>query len=105
MKRFTEPGSGLVMEFGKWYVLSDSGSYFDDQGFATIEAAQQWWDDEGRAAFEWPGDLPGPISVPRFLGGGDGWDESYSPQLMKADDLYEFWKADPGFNRSLREQD
>lgn len=40
---FVEHRTGLVMYFGKWYIVSDSGSSYCGQGFDSPKAAQAWW--------------------------------------------------------------
>lgn len=100
--RFTEVGSGLVMELGKWYVLSDSGSAYTSQGFDSPEAARHWWRTEGHTEHEWPDSLFRELAVPQFINGA--WVESDSPQCMKADDLLVFWRANPLDGCDLEEQ-
>lgn len=39
---FKEEGSGLIMELDKWYVLSDSGSAYTSEGFASANHALAW---------------------------------------------------------------
>lgn len=93
MTTFVEPGTGLTMTLGKWYVMSDSGSAFCDTGFDSPEAAQQWWKDEGREVFEFPGETKPTLIVPKFIDGD--WDDFDSPQILKADDLLKFWESNP----------
>jgi hypothetical protein len=80
------------MELGKWYILSDSGSFYTPLGFVSPADAQRWWNDEGKALYEMPADHV--LTVPKFADGA--WAESDSPQVMKADDLLDFWlREDP----------
>lgn len=82
---FVEPGSGLVMELGKWYLLSDSGSFYSARGYVDARKAR-------RAAlrlknYDLKPDDVGVVGV--ALPPGDGM--GYLCNIVLADDLLLFW--------------
>ncbi|APL99330.1 putative pyrophosphatase [Bordetella phage FP1] len=90
VETFKEPGSGLVMDITKFYVLTDSGSYLTPKGFDTAEAAINWCHSPG-------GEEAGALEfgVPEFAGPQKGWPEMYATNVLFARDLYDFWIANP----------
>lgn len=79
------------MTLGKWYVMSDSDSYYAYTGFESVDAAISWWAAVGAAVFDAP---PRPasatITVAKFISPQEGWAATGSPQIMKADDLLSY---------------
>lgn len=86
--KFKEPGSGLLMHLGLWYVLSDSGSSYSGMGYATWELAraralgmkEYELSERDIAVCPWPPDnLRDPMP------------ESTIANVVKADALLLFW--------------
>lgn len=84
--KFKEPGSGLTMELGKWYVLSDSGSYYSADGFATPEAAVEWF----KTTEDYDG-APYSVGVPEYTSAKGYQGLDFCANALKADDLRDFW--------------
>lgn len=89
VETFLEPGTGLTMDLDKFYIISDSGSSFTPVGFSSVEEATRW----AQASASTFGDLE--VTVPKFKGASEGWDEMGSCNVVAARDLLEFWKANP----------
>lgn len=89
VETFLEPWSGLEMELDRFYILSDSGHFYTDQGFESADAALNWAQSaEGIAAgAEGAG-------VPTFRAGGffEGQD---GVNIYLGRELRAFWKANP----------
>lgn len=87
---FKEPGTGLTMKVGRWYVVGDSGHHFNhSEGFETAEDAIDWTlsdegRDEGCAA----------AVVARYDESTGGFPRIDGCNVMLADDLYKFWTRD-----------
>ena len=89
---FVEPGSGLKMQLGCWYLLSDSGSYYHQRGFHRLEGAII-----GAKQLKSYGLEPGDIGVcePKKP---DDLEMVHRCNVVKADDLLTFWTlTEPGF--------
>jgi hypothetical protein len=90
--RFKDPGSGLIMELGKWYLLSDSGSSYSSIGYADAQSAV-------RAALALPDhDLKVPdIATPTWVGPPAYWLNDWAAcNVLNADHLLAFWReTDP----------
>jgi hypothetical protein len=91
---FKEPGSGLIMLLGKWYVLSDSGSAYGAYGFDSVALAVEWWSTSAYLTFELAST---DIAVPVWLAIENCWDASWDfANVLKADELKRFWQtSDP----------
>lgn len=84
---FKEPGSGLLMQLGRWYIVSDSGSYHTERSFSDSDQAERWLLDNGYSKDE--------ISIA-------GWDYSKKELfgmdnlacVVEADALLAFWQHD-----------
>lgn len=97
INNFVEPGSGLRMVLDHWYVLSDSGHFYTDQAFDSEAAAVHWWRTEGAEQHEIPRSILGfapSISIPTFLGGKAGWEDSGVPRIIYSNHLLEYWLDD-----------
>lgn len=89
VETFLEPGSGLEMELDKFYILSDSGSYFTDRGFDSADEALNWAQSaEGIAAGA------GDAVVPTFKAGGS-FEGQDGVNIYLGRELRAFWKANP----------
>ena len=87
---FVEPGSGMTMTLGKFYLLSDSGGIYHPEGFDTAEAAveftksKEFEDTYGVQEEGW-------VGIPKFVSPEEGWPEDmYGVNAFKADDLKAF---------------
>jgi hypothetical protein len=93
---FKEPGSGLLMLIGRWYLLSDSGSAYFPHGTDSAE--------EGRElALRLQGhDLePEDVIVPAYTP-ESAWSDMALCNVLRADDLLHFWRTqDPETFREL----
>lgn len=86
VSNFQEPGSGLFMEMDRWYILSDSGSYYHRDGFASEAEALAWAKSpEGVEAGA------GDAVVPVFTGPATAWQGVDAANIMFARDLYDYW--------------
>lgn len=89
VETFLDPGSGLEMELDKFYIISDSGSFFTPQGFDSADQALNWAQSaEGIAAGAED------AVVPTFRAGGyfEGQD---GVNIYLGRELRAFWKANP----------
>lgn len=89
VETFLEPGSGLEMELDKFYIISDSGSFFTAQGFDSADQALNWAQSaDGIAAGAQD------AVVPTFQAGGffEGQDGA---NIYLGRELRAFWKANP----------
>lgn len=89
VETFLEPGSGLEMELDKFYLISDSGSFFTAQGFDSADQALNWAQSaDGIAAGAQD------AVVPTFQAGGffEGQDGA---NIYLGRELRAFWKANP----------
>ena len=87
---FKEEGSGLEMNINRWYVLSDSGSFYCADGFPTAEEALAWA--KSPAGIE--AGAEGAV-IPTFINGKEGWKDTDGANVFFARDLYDFWQANP----------
>lgn len=89
VETFLDPGSGLEMELNKFYIISDSGSFFTAQGFDSADQALNWAQSaDGIAAGAQD------AVVPTFQAGGffEGQD---GVNIYLGRELRAFWKANP----------
>ncbi|QVJ12938.1 hypothetical protein [Pseudomonas phage PSA20] len=89
VETFLDPGSGLEMELDKFYIISDSGSFFTPQGFDSADQALNWAQSaDGIAAGAQD------AVVPTFRAGGffEGQD---GVNIYLGRELRAFWKANP----------
>lgn len=89
VETFLDPGSGLEMELDKFYIISDSGSFFTPQGFDSADQALNWAQSaDGIAAGAHD------AVVPTFRAGGffEGQD---GVNIYLGRELRAFWKANP----------
>lgn len=86
---FKEVGTGLDMDINKFYVLTDSGSFYTSQGFDSAEDALNWA--RGPEGIEAGADQD--VIVPTFAGPQEGWPELSGANVFYARDLYDFWTA------------
>ncbi|AGI11272.1 putative pyrophosphatase [Pseudomonas phage LKO4] len=89
VETFLDPGSGLEMELDKFYIISDSGSFFTAQGFDSADQALNWAQSaDGIAAGAQD------AVVPTFQAGGffEGQD---GVNIYLGRELRAFWKANP----------
>lgn len=92
VSNFQEPGSGLFMQMDRWYILSDSGSYYQAEGFASEAEALVWA--KSPAGIEAGA---GGAVVPVFLGPGKAWEGIDAANIFFARDLYDYWLAEGEF--------
>lgn len=79
---FVDEASGLTMRVDRYYILSDSGSSYTSEGFASVEDARRWW--AGHGAAQWPGvDLV----VPRYKQEEAGFDDVDEANIFLGADL------------------
>ena len=89
VETFRDPGSGLEMELDKFYILSDSGSFFTAQGFDSADQALSWAQSaDGIAAGAQD------AVVPTFQAGGFFEDQD-GVNIYLGRELRAFWKANP----------
>jgi hypothetical protein len=86
---FKEVGTWLDMDINKFYVLTDSGSFYTSQGFDSAEDALNWA--RGPEGIEAGADQG--VIVPTFAGPQEGWPELSGANVFYARDLYDFWTA------------
>ena len=86
---FKEIGTGLDMDIDKFYVLTDSGSFYTSQGFDSAEDALNWA--RGPEGIEAGADRD--VIVPTFADPQEGWPELSGANVFYARDLYDFWTA------------
>lgn len=89
VETFLDPGSGLEMELDKFYIISDSGSFFTAQGFDSADQALNWAQSaDGIAAGAQD------AVVPTFQAGGffEGQD---GVNIYLGRELRAFWKVNP----------
>lgn len=86
---FKEVGTGLDMDINKFYVLTDSGSFYTSQGFDSAEDALNWA--RGPEGIEAGADRD--VIVPTFADPQEGWPELSGANVFYARDLYDFWTA------------
>ena len=96
---FVEPGTGLKMRTDRWYIISDSGSFYISTGFTCPENALLW----AKAPFvqrQFGGRLE--LFQPRWNGPGLGYlDDFEAANVVCGAHLLDFWRSqDP---ESLRE--
>ena len=92
---FVEPESGVLMQLNRWYVLSDSGSCYEAEGFYSQQAALNWaTSPEVCKRF---GIEPEWVGAPTFINGEEAWDdggdEGFGVNVLYGRDLYDFWLA------------
>lgn len=86
---FWEPGSGLNMQVGRHYILSDSGSFYTSEGFASVEAAQAF------IAGMIEEDRPAGVEVVTF--NGTDWSQAWGIcNIILAESLRDFWLSPQG---------
>lgn len=84
---FLEAGTGLMMNINKFYVLTDSGSFYTPRGFDTAEKALEW----ARSPEGIKAGAEGATVTP-FLSAEAGWAELDAANVFFARDLYDFWQ-------------
>lgn len=82
---FIEPGCGLSMELGRWYILGDSGYFYTPKGYDSPEAAIA---DANMNLGEW-GFTPTTVTV-FHRRTSDNW-MTEAVNIVLADDLLEHW--------------
>lgn len=85
---FREPGTGAMMRLDAWYIISDSGSVFSPEGYATAEEAE-------RAAITLPEHelTPADVSVWRPENAAHGFAEPILANVVLGLDMLLFWLA------------
>ena len=86
---FLEPGTGLRMRKDRWYIISDSGSYYSTQGFEHPRDAVGWIENFTRKEFELPATEP---SVPVYNPISKSWLEMSGCNIVYGLDMFEFWQ-------------
>lgn len=87
--QFYDHGSGLTMDVNKWYILSDSGSYYRAEGFDSAESALLWsMSPEGKDRL---GGLT--ATFPHFLEDKSGFDGIEAVNIFSGRDLRDYWIA------------
>lgn len=89
-ERFYEPGSGIEMHLGRWYIISDSGSAYHPHGFHSVGNALHYWyaiEREYRSAIDGAIEL----NIPAYGGAHKGWTDLELANLFLADHLLDFW--------------
>ncbi len=93
-EHFVEPGSGVDMKLGLWYILAENGASYTSDGFATVADAMTWcYSEEGRKAH---GEfrVGKPIWDPEKITWRNFGDTAAN--IVEARHLYQFWlRNDP----------
>lgn len=75
------------MEFGKWYIVSDSGSIFTSQGFPSLDDARKYWlSHEFREHHDEP-----VLHCPSYDKSAAEWTPFESCNVVLADDLFHYY--------------
>jgi len=91
---FVEEGCGCRLRLDRWYALSDSGTAFSTEGFATAEEALAWIQapeqcEEYGHDPDWAGIPPWD---PEEFNWDDGGDSGFGINVVYGRDLYDFWQ-------------
>lgn len=85
---FREPGTGIEMSLGLWYVISDSGGTYRNEGFVSPEAAHAWAK-TAQARDTYGEDLT--LEVPEWDPEKKCWKDMDVANVVKGQHCYEFW--------------
>lgn len=86
---FFDVGTGIRMEPGLWYVISDSGSAYTSEGFSTPTDAQHWiW----THAAEYGIPLSD-VGVPAFIDATEGWQTMRSANIVLGSHCRDFFQV------------
>lgn len=83
---FIEPGTGLLMNRGKFYIISDSGSSYAQTGFSNVDEARVYMKG-ARVEYDLDEDeIVAPVYDPV-----SAWPDMDACNILCADDLLDFW--------------
>jgi hypothetical protein len=86
--KFIEPSIGIPIQVDLWYIVSDAGSCYSSLGFASLEAAKEWWEAHGS---EYECDL----EVPTWDAKTNSWPEGFEgANAVLGQNLLDFWQTE-----------
>lgn len=97
---WVHPVNGLLMDLSKWYILSDSESFYIPQGFDSSEEALKWA--QSPETVKATGTLN--ARAPMFMGPSIGWLEVGDTNIFKAADLKAWYDLKASPDNAQREE-
>lgn len=85
---FVEPGTGLRMKRNLWYILSDSGSLYSQEGYGTPTEARLWVLNAKQYGL-----TEDEVTEHWTASGNDPMPEPNLCNIVKAESLRDFWLA------------